>query len=257
MSARAVWRGVLKFDGVEVGVKLYSALENRSVSFRLLSREHREPVRQVLLDQESGEFLQYGDAGRGFVQGDKLVALSDDELASLEPEPSRVIEVKTFVAPELLDARWFERPYYLGPDSDEEAWHALAAALERTQKVGLARWVMRKKEYVGGLRSYRGYPMLVTMRNIEEVLGLDAVDLRDDTGVKERELAMAAQLIKMMEDRFEPGSYADEYRERVLDLVEQKKQGKTVKLPEPEEVAPVTDLAAALERSLEQEEARA
>lgn len=256
MSARAIWKGVIDLgDGIPV--KLYSALEKQRVSFRLLNRADNTPVKQVLVNPEREELVEYGEAGRGFVSGGQLIALQEDELESIRPEASRNISLLSFVQPEAIDYRWFERPYYLGPDEDHEAWSALTAALARSELTGVARWVMRNKLYYGALRLHEGVPMLVTLRTRDEVLPLDAADLRDDSELEKKQLAMARQLIEMLAGDFEPESLVDEYRESVLELIDRKKQGSIAKPKKTREPPAAADLSAALEQSLRRDEADA
>jgi DNA end-binding protein Ku len=251
MSARAIWKGVLHLGKERVPVKLYSAVEDRSVRFRLLERASLEPVVQSLVNPETDEVVPFDAARRGFVtEDDELVVLEPDELAELEPEPSRDIEVLQFLPPEAIDHRWYDRPYYLGPDGDAEGYQALAAALERSGREGVARWVMRKQAYVGALRLHRGYPMLVTLRHEEAVLSIGASLRPQGKPLDERQLDMARKLLAMLEAPFEPTSYRDEYRERVLDLIEQKRAGHEPPAPPKRRKRRSRDLDQALEASL-------
>lgn len=253
MSARAIWKGVLQLGGHEVPVKLYSALEDVRVSFRLLNRADSTPVKQVLVDPASGRVVEYADAGRAYRTDGRLVALSEQELESVEPEPSRDISLLAFLPADRVDHHWFERPYWLGPDSDEEAWAALCAALGRTGLVGIAHWVMRRKQYAGALRLHEGRPLLITLRARGEIVELDTADLRDDSNIDAKQLKMAHQLITMLEGEFAHESLTDEYRESVLDLIESKKAGSTVRPRATRKAEPAVDLTAALERSLAEE----
>lgn len=257
MTARAIWKGVLQLEGEEVPVKLYSALENVRVSFRLLSRADNAPVRQVMIDPENDKVVEHEDTGKAYRSGDRLVELSDADLEELEPEPSREISLLSFVPPETIDHRWYERPYWLGPDGDEDSWSALSTALANTGLTGIARWVMRKKQYVGALRLREGRPLLITMRHAGEVIPLEDVDFRADSEIDQKQLKMAQQLIAMLEGEFEHESLVDEYRESVLDLIERKQAGKTVRRRRPAERPELADLSAALERSLKREKADA
>ena len=251
MAARAMWKGVVRFEGVRVGVKLYSAVQDRSVRFRLLERATHEPVVQRLVDPETDEVVPYEATQRGFVtDDDQLVVLRPDELASLEPAESRDIEVVQFVPEAAIDHRWYDRPYYLGPDGDPEAYAALAHALERTRREGVARWTMRKKAYVGALRLYRRYPMLVTLRHEEEVVPVEQVERPTGKPLDDRQLDMARQLIAMLEAPFEPEAYRDEYRDRVLQLIERKRAGEKPKPPAPRPKRRAPDLERALQASL-------
>lgn len=251
MSARAVWKGVVTFADVEVPVKLYTAIENRDISFRLLERESSLPVRQALVDPGSGEVVQQDEAERGFVTAEgELVAFDEQELEELEPESSRVIEICRFVPPGEIEYRWYLRPYYLGPDGDEEAYFALTAALGRQGLEGVAQWVMRDKEYVGALRLHRGYPLLITLRYAEDVLPLEELSTEAAGDLDNKQLRMAAQLIDLLGADFEMESYTDDYRERVLDSVERKRSGDTVSAKKTRKPRRTSDLSAALEKSL-------
>lgn len=150
-----------------------------------------------------------------------------------------------------IDHAWYDRPYYLGPDGDSAAWAALAAALETSGRVGVARWVMRKREYVGALRVEDGYPVLVTLRRPGEVVSPAELEAPGGRDLDARELAMAEQLVGALAEPFDPEDYADSYRRRVLELVEAKAEGKLLRLPKPAERTPTEDdLAGALEASL-------
>jgi DNA end-binding protein Ku len=253
MAARAIWKGVLRLRDVRVPVKLYSALEERSVSFRLLERERLAPISQVLVrqDDDDGDEVPYDATKKAFVSDeDELVVLERDELARLEPEPSRDVDLLAFVPPQAIDLRLYDRPYYLGPDGDEGRYRALAASLLRSGREGIARWTMRKKRYVGALRLREGYPMLVTLRHPEEVVPLERVERPTGKPLDDRQLDMARQLLAMLEAPFEPGDFRDEYRERVLELVARKRAGKGAPKVKARRPRPAADLTQALEASL-------
>lgn len=229
MAARAMWKGVLQVGGTDVPVKLYSAIEPRKVSFRLLHEDDEEPLQQRMVDPETDEEVAYDETRRGYPTDDgRIVILDSDELEALEPEPSRDIELTRFVPVQAIDPRWYDRPYWLGPDDDEEAYFALLAALAESERAGVARWVMRKKEYVGALRVEDGYLMLVTLHHAGEVVSADALEAPGGRALDKKELKMAEQLVDALTGEFEPEQYKDEYRERVMALVEAKASGKTL-----------------------------
>jgi DNA end-binding protein Ku len=251
MAARAMWKGVVRIGRSRVPVKLFAAARDRSVRFRLLERATRQPVIQQLVNPETDEVVPFGATRRGFVLDDELVLLEPDELARLEPEPSRDIEVAQFVPHAALDHRWYVRPYYLGPDGEPERYAALAAALDQEGLEGIAHWTMRKKAYVGALRLHRGYPMLVTLRPSEEVLPIEQVERPAGKPLDERQLDMARQLVAMLEAPFEPEAYRDEYRERVERLIDDKRKGEEpARRPPPRRKRPAPDLERALRDSL-------
>jgi DNA end-binding protein Ku len=251
MPARAIWKGVLRLRDAKVPVKLYSALEDRSVRFRLLERERLAPVTQTQVRPDDDEPVPHEATKKAFVtEDDELVVLERDELERLEPEPSRDIELLAFVPRDAVDLRLYARPYYLGPDGDETRYRALAAALERSGREGIAQWTMRKKAYVGALRLHTGYPMLVTLRPPDEIVPLDRVERPTGKPLDERQLGMARQLLAMLEAPFEPDAYRDEYRDRVLELVERKRAGKSAPAAKPRRPRRAADLSEALEASL-------
>jgi DNA end-binding protein Ku len=253
MAARAIWKARIAFGKVEVPVKLYSALQAQGVSFRLLDAKKKEPVKQHLVNPNTGKVVEYEDVRRALPMGNgELVILDPEELEELQPKPSRDIEITRFVDPEDITHQWYDRPYYLGPDTDGVgAYFALHAALEKRGKVGIARWVMRDKEYVGALRVEGDYLMLITLRHAGEVIPASALEAPGGRPLDKREIAMAKQLVAAMEDdKLDIASFKDEYRERVIELVEAKAAGKIVKFPKAKSKPKSDELADVLERSL-------
>ena len=251
MAARAMWKGVIRIGRVQVPVRLYSAVEDRGIHFRLLHRKDKEPVKQQMVNPETGDVVPAEQIRKAYEDDDVLVILDDDELAALEPEPSRDIEITRFVDPEDITPQWYDRPYYLGPDNAQGPYFALAEALSRQNKQGVARWVMRKKEYVGALVPEGEYLMLITLRHADEVIM--ASDLEPPAGRKPdpRELKLAEQLVGALESDFDPGEFQDEYRERVLEFVEKKARGRAPRLKKPAPTrAPARELTSVLEASL-------
>lgn len=233
MAARAIWKGRIQFGDVDVPVKLYSAVEDRSIHFRLLDAKRKEPIKQKMVDPRTGDVVDYSDIRRGFqTQEGELVVLDPAELEELEPEPSREIEITRFVPPTQITHQWYDRPYFLGPDEDEEAYFALVEALRKEGKEGVAKWTMRKKEYVGALRTEGDYLMLITLRHAGEVVPASALDAPGGRDLNPRELKMAKQLIAAMEDEdLDLAAFRDEYRDRVMEYIEAKAEGKVVKFP--------------------------
>lgn len=251
MAARAIWKGCIAFGAVEVPVKLYSAVQERGVHFRLLDAKRHEPVRQEMVDPGTGRTVESGEVRRAVPIGEgELVVLDAAELAELEPPESREIRITRFVPPEQISHLWYDRPYWLGPDGDLDAYRALSAALAEAGVEGVARWTMRRKGYVGALRAERGYLALITLRHASEVVAASALPAPSGRELDEREIGMAKQLVAAMEDELDLAGFRDEYRERVLELVEAKAAGKVVKFPEAPRRREEADLSDVLERSL-------
>lgn len=231
MAARAIWKGVVKAGTESIPVKLYSAVTERTVHFRLLHKTDHAPVKQQLVSAETDDVIEYEEVRKGFpLTRGRMVLLEKEELETLEPEDSRDIEITRFINPADLDSRFYERPYYLGPDGNTKAYFAVVAALERKKKEGIARWVMRDKEYVGALRAENGYLMLITLRHADEIIAADALTAPGGPQLQQREVKMAEQLIEALHGTFDPAEYHDQYRARVLDLVETKAAGRKPKV---------------------------
>src|SRR5688500_2344931 len=130
MAARAIWKGVLHIGTSPLPVKLYSAIQERSIHFRLLHKTDKMPVKQQLVSSDSGEILEFKSVRKAFpIARSRIVVLENQELKAREPKESRDIEVTRFVDPHDIDHRWYERAYYLGPDGNTKAYFAVAAAL--------------------------------------------------------------------------------------------------------------------------------
>lgn len=249
--ARAIWKGVIRFADVSVPVKLYSAVQERGVHFRLLHETDLEPVRQEMVNPETGEVVEYANMRRAFpTQEGDLVLLDEDELAELEPEGSRDIEIMRFVAPDAITHQWYDRPYYLGPDENNADYFALTEALRKQEREGVARWVMRNREYAGALRVEGDHLMLMTLRHAGEVVPSSALKAPGGRALDKRELQMAKQLVSALEGELDLASFRDEYRDRVMELVAAKAAGKVVKFPKAPKKKTDESLAQALEQSL-------
>lgn len=246
-----MWKGVLCIGDQRVPVKLYSAIQDHDIHFRLLHAKDMAPVTQALVDPNTDKVVPFDQTQRGYpTPGGDMVVLHADELASLEPQESRDVALTRFVPLGAIDPQWYDRPYFLGPDESDEAYAALTAALQRKGVEGVARWVMRKKAYVGALRARAGHLMLVSLRHSGDVVPIDSLELPDGPALDSKELAMAQQLMAMLEEDLDLSLYHDEYRERVLQLIESKKLGKKPKLKVVRVKTRTGDLAATLAASL-------
>jgi len=252
MAARAIWKGELKLNSTKVPVKLYSAVQDQTVRFHILEQKSKTRVKQHMVEPESGKEVSNEEIQKGFeVEPGTFVILDKEELAKLEPEASREIEITQFLPPSQIPPEYFDRPYYLGPDGDQAAYFALAEALRKKEREGVAHWVMRKQPYVGAVRAVDDYLMLFTLRNAEEVLS--AKDLPKPAGraPDKKELAMATQLVELLKGEFDPKEYKDEYRERVMEFVEKKAKGHKPRLHLVKSKRKTTSLDKVLTKSIE------
>lgn len=251
MAARAIWKGSIQFGSVQLSVKLYSAIEDRAVHFRLLDAKHLEPVKQRMVDPDREEVVESSEIRRAVKTDDgKLVIVEPEELAALEPKESRDIEITRFVPTKKISHQWYDRPYYLGPDGDEKGYFALANALRNQERTGVARWVMRKKEYAGALAAEGDYLMLMTLRSAAEVISASQLEAPSGRDLSDREVNMAKQLVAAMEDDLDIAAFKDEYRDRVEELAQAKSAGKVVKFPKSPRRTGEKSLEDILEKSL-------
>lgn len=251
MSARAMWKASVAVGELEVPVKLYAAVQDTQVHFRLLHAADRAPVKQQMIDPATEEPVA-SEQLRKAVAVDRgvYVLLTEEEQAALKPKPSRLISIEQVVAAEAVDERWFDRPYYLGPDGDEEGYFALAEALAKRKALGIAHWVLRNKRYVGGLHASGGYLVLETLRHAQEVLEVGAVRGDGARAPDKREIALAEQLIGALEDRFEVDEFHDEYQDKLKAMLEAKAAGKVVRFPKAAKRESGDSLVASLQASL-------
>jgi DNA end-binding protein Ku len=251
MTARAMWKAELGIDELRIPVKLYAAVQDTKVHFRLLHAKDDTPVKQQMVDPSTLEPVPPEKIARAVQVGRGVfVRLTKEELAALEPKPSRAITVERVVAADKLDERWFDRPYYLGPDGDDDAYFAVAQTLEQKAWIGIAHWAMRGKSYAGALYGSDGYLLLDTLRNAQQVVEIDAVRTPPGRAPDPREIKLAEQLIGTLEDEFDPAAYRDEHREKVLALLEAKAKGKVVRFPKAARRKPTDSLLKDLQASL-------
>jgi DNA end-binding protein Ku len=251
-----MWSGAISFGLVNVPVKLYSAVSRKTVRFNQLNKETGNRIQQKRVDSLTGDEVPFEQIVKGYeLTRDRYVVLTPDELEALDPERSRTIDIEDFVDLVEIDPIYYDHPYYLVPDKGAtKAYGLLLGAMEQAGKVAIARVVLRSKEQLVAIRPAGDLLMMETMIFSDEVVPHDEIDdLPDakDLKASDRELKMAQQLIDSLSSSFEPERYSDEYREKVLELIERKAEGQEIAVqPEAPEPAKVPDLMAALEASL-------
>src|SRR5215212_3826073 len=216
--ARAIWSGNISFGLLNVPVKLYSAVSKQTVRFRELREGDGSRVRHKRVAEEDGEEVPYDKIVKGYeITPDNYVIMSRDELAEIDPEKTRAIEIKDFVDLDDIDPIYFEHPYYLGPDKGaERAYALLVKAMNDERKVAIARFVLRNKEHLSAIRPMGDVLTLTTMRFADEVVTpeeLEDVLAHDGEAPKKKELDMAKALVGSLTSEFDPDKYRDEYRE--------------------------------------------
>jgi DNA end-binding protein Ku len=252
---RAIWSGAISFGLVNIPVKLFSAVSRKSVRFHQLDSADNGRIQQRRVNPRTGEEVPYENLVKGYEIGpDRYVVIDPDELDALSPEKTRTIDIEDFVDLEEIDPIFYDHPYYLVPGTGaEKAYRLLLDAMQESQKVAIARVVIRSKENLVAIRPRDGVLAMETLLFADEVIPPDDLDEfpEDASKTTKRELDMAQQLIDSLSADFEPEKYRDEYRDRVLDLIERKASGEEIVVEAPaEEPKKVPDLMAALEASI-------
>ena len=253
---RAIWTGAISFGLVNVPIKLYSATSPKTVRFHQLSAKTGARIKQKRVDATTGEEVPFEEIVKGYeLTPDRYVMIEPEELDALDPKTTKTIDIEDFVEQADIDPIYYDHSYYLAPTTGgAKAYRLLLDAMRQSGKVGIGRVVLRSKQQLAALRPTGDVLTLSTMLFGDEVLEPDRLDELDavaDAPASERELAMANQLIDTLSTGFDPSKYRDEYRDRVLALIERKAAGEEITVaPEVEEPAAAPDLMAALEASL-------
>jgi len=260
---RPLWTGAISFGLVSVPVKLYSALDRKTVRFHQLSRRTGVRIAQKRIDPQSGEEVPYDELVKGFeISPDRYVVIEPGELETLAPGKSRSIEIEEFVELAQIDPVYYDHPYYLAPaHGGAKPYRLLLQAMTQARKVAIARVVIRSKESLVAVRPMGDALGMATMIFADEILPADRLEELAETRelkTTKRELDVAVQLVQSLSADFEPAKYHDTYREEVLALIERKAQGEEIAVqPAAEEIrAPAPDLMSALKASLDAVRAR-
>jgi DNA end-binding protein Ku len=255
---RAIWTGAISFGLVTVPVKLYSAVDRKTVRFHQLSGKSGVRVAQKRVDPQSEEEVPFQDIVKGYeIAPERYVVIEPGELDALEPKKTKTIEIEEFVELSQIDPIFYDHPYYLAPGTGgAKPYRLLLEAMAETGKVAIARVVIRSKEQLVAVRPMGIALGMSTMLFADEILAperLDEVTEAAKVKTTKRELEIAKQLIESLAGNFEPEKYRDTYREQVLELIERKAEGKEIAVQPPAEevIAPAPDLMSALKASLD------
>jgi DNA end-binding protein Ku len=254
MPPHSIGSGTISFGLVSIPIKLYTATAPGGVSFNMLHAKCGNRIRQQQFCPVCNEVVDRAGLVRGYeFAKDQYVRVSDEELKSVEGEASKMIDISEFVPLPKVDPIYFEKTYYLGPDKGgDKAYRLLADAMTKTNRVALAKFVMRGKESLVLVRPSQNGLMLHTMYFADEVRDFGEIDKGQSAKIKEGELELALRLVEeLSNDEFRLEQYQDEYRVRVLDLINLKVEGKEVTAVGPQvQRAQVIDLMDALKQSL-------
>ncbi|WP_327030310.1 Ku protein [Micromonospora sp. NBC_01740] len=252
---RAIWKGAVSFGLVSIGVKLYSATEEKDIRFHQVHREDGGRIRYKRTCQICGEEVTYDDIAKGYdIGGGEMVILTDEDFAELPLSSSRAIDVLEFVPAEQVDPILYNKAYFLEPEGTAtKPYVLLRDALADSERVAIVKVALRQREQLATLRVREGVLLLNTMLWPDEIRKPDFGFLDEDLKVRPPELAMASSLIDSMAGEFEPDAFTDDYRAALQEVIDAKVEGREVVQPEEVEEAPAAavDLMAALKASVE------
>ncbi|MGC5031661.1 Ku protein [Micromonospora sp. DT229] len=252
---RAIWKGAVSFGLVSIGVKLYSATEEKDIRFHQVHREDGGRIRYKRTCQVCGEEVSYDDIAKGYdIGGGEMVILTDEDFADLPLSTSHAIDVLEFVPAEQVDPILYNKAYFLEPEGTAtKPYLLLRDALTDSERVAIVKVALRQREQLATLRVRDGVLLLNTMLWPDEIRKPDFGFLDEDLKIRPPELAMATSLIDSMAGDFHPDEFADDYRAALQEVIDAKVEGREVVQPEEVEEAPAAavDLMAALKASVE------
>lgn len=248
-----IWKGVVSFATVRVPVRFLSAVQDRAAHFHLVHVKDGGRLRQRMVNAASGEPVAPEKIRRRYsIKKGEYVFLSAAELEKLRPPTNRTIAIESFVPTTELSPQWFERPYYLAPDGETGEYAALVGALSKRSRAGLARWVMRNREYTGLLLSENKHLLMIALHSAEEVVPMRMLPISEGRAPTKLEVGMAEQLVSALTGPFDPREFRDEHQQRIDNFVRAKLAGKRprLRLVHPPKPTAREDLAKVLKASL-------
>jgi DNA end-binding protein Ku len=254
MAVQGIWSGTISFSLVAIPVRLVTAVKPGRVSFHLLHNKDYSRLSRRMFCPAEETMVTPDEIIRGYeIVPDKYVLMTDEELESVSPERSRTIEIVEFIDMKEVDPIYYDHPYYLVPSKGgEKAYQLLVEVMRRTNKAGLAKFVLAEREYLVAVTSRAGALELVTLHYSDEIRSDEDMSPKKEKGEAEESARMKTSMEKMMED-FDPGKYADGRRKKLMDILAKKANEKAlVEAPATgeEEGEGPADLVAALEESM-------
>jgi DNA end-binding protein Ku len=256
--ARAIWKGSISFGLVNIPIALYPATRREELKFRLLRKNDLSPVNYKRVAEKDGKEVPWNQIVKGYeYEKGKYVVLKDEDFQRVDVEATQTVDIQDFVEQEEIDPVFFYKPYYLEPQKGgDKAYVLLRDALEKSKKVGIAKVVIKTREYLAGVKPEDGALVLELMHFAEELADTSKLHVPKRVDIGKREMDMATALIDSMSSKWKPDKYHDEYREALMEVIEEKVEAGGKEIEEKPKKAPkpskVIDLVAVLQKSLEQ-----
>ena len=250
---KSIWNGAITFGLITIPVRMFSAVEEKSLRFNQLHATDNGRIRYKRTCSKCGEEVPWDQIVKGYeVEKETYIVFTEDELERLPTDSIRAIDIVAFVPLDEIDPVYFQRSYYLAPEpTGRKAYALLEQALGQSRRVGIAKVTLREKEYLATLRIRDGVFVLETMYWPDEIRRPEFEELADAPQVRPQELAMAETLIESLSDHFDPSAFVDTYRVRLEEAVQAKIDGREITVAPQEEPTAVLDLMEALKASVE------
>jgi DNA end-binding protein Ku len=255
---RAIWKGSISFGLVNIPIALYPATRREDLTFRLLRAKDLSPVNYKRVAEADGKEVPWDEIVKGYeYEKGKYVVLKDEDFQRVDLEATQTVDIQDFVDEEEIDPMFFYKPYYLKPQKGgDKAYVLLRDALADSKKVGIAKVVIKTRQYLAGVKAEDGVLVLELMHFAEELAEADKLRAPKKTEPGKREINMAKALIDSMSSKWNPEKYRDDYREALMEVIERKVEAGGREIEEKPKKAPkptkVIDLVSVLQKSLEQ-----
>jgi DNA end-binding protein Ku len=255
--ARAIWKGSISFGLVNIPIALYPATRREELKFRLLRESDLTPVNYKRVAEKDGKEVPWNQIVKGYeYEKGKYVILKDEDFQRVDLEATQTVDIQDFVEQEEIDPIFFYKPYYLEPQKGgDKAYALLRDALKDSGKVGIAKVVIKTREYLAGVKPQDGVLVLELMHFADELADPGKLHVPKKAEVGKREMNMAKSLIDSMSSKWNPEKYKDDYREALMEVIEEKVEAGGKEIEEKPKKAPkptkVIDLVSVLQKSLE------
>jgi DNA end-binding protein Ku len=256
--ARAIWKGSISFGLVNIPIALYPATRREELKFRLLRKVDLSPVNYKRVAEKDGKEVSWDQIVKGYeYEKGKYVVLKDEDFERVDLEATQTVDIQDFVDLEEIDPMFFYKPYYLEPQKGgDKAYALLRDALKDSNKVGIAKVVIKTRQYLAGVKPEDGALVLELMHFADELADPGKLHVPKKTEVGKREMTMAKSLIDSMSSKWNPEKYKDDYREALMEVIEEKVEAGGKEIDEKPKKAPkptkIIDLVSVLQKSLEQ-----
>jgi len=256
--ARAIWKGNISFGLVNIPIALYPATRREELKFRLLRKSDLSPVNYKRVAERDGKEVSWDEIVKGYeYEKGKYVVLKDEDFQRVDLEATQTVDIQDFVEQDEIDPIFFYKPYYLEPQKGgDKAYALLRDALKDTNKVGVAKVVIKTRQYLAGVKPEDGSLVLELMHFADELADPGKLHVPKKAEVGKREMTMAKSLIDSMSSKWNPEKYKDDYREALMEVIEEKVEAGGKEIEEKPKKAPkptkVIDLVSVLQKSLEE-----